>query len=156
MRAYQRFMRGPFFRHGSMAAAETRATYLNVFEHFQPSVPEGLQAPAVLFCANLHPEIQRSVIDQTEAKRLSMLDSMNLWITIAKPSLLEVMGAVDLVINRHGLPACFDVLRGNRVGRRRKHPPVGPRRVGPATVVRPTGMPARAMSCRVIASFLFG
>ena len=27
---------------------------------------------------------------------------MNLWITIAKPSLLEVMGAVDLVIINDG------------------------------------------------------
>lgn len=87
---------------GAMAEAETRATYLNVFEHFQPVVPQDLQKPAVLFCANLHPEIQRSVIEQTEAKRLTMLDSMNLWITIAKPSLLEVMGAVDLVIINDG------------------------------------------------------
>ena len=54
---------------GAMAEAETRATHLNVFEHFQPVVPEGLRTPTVLFCANLHPEIQRSVIDQTEAKR---------------------------------------------------------------------------------------
>jgi sugar/nucleoside kinase (ribokinase family) len=31
-----------------------------------------------------------------------MLDSMNLWITIAKPSLLEVMAAADLVIINDG------------------------------------------------------
>ena len=87
---------------GAMAEAETRATHLNVFEHFQPVVPEGLRKPTVLFCANLHPDLQRSVIDQTEPQRLTMLDSMNLWITIAKPSLLEVMGAVDLVIINDG------------------------------------------------------
>ena len=31
-----------------------------------------------------------------------MLDSMNLWITIAKPSLLDVMGRADLVIINDG------------------------------------------------------
>ena len=88
--------------HGAMAEAETKATYLNVFEHFQPSVPETWQQPNVVFCANLHPALQNSVLEQTTAGRLTMLDSMNLWITIAKPALLEVMQAVDLIIINDG------------------------------------------------------
>ncbi len=88
--------------HGAMAEAETHATYLNVFEHFQPVVPDRWKNPNVLFCANLHPEIQRSVIQQTNPARMTMLDSMNLWINIAKPALLEVMTAVDLVIINDG------------------------------------------------------
>ena len=74
--------------HGAMAEAETKATYLNVFEHFQPSVPETWQQPNVVFCANLHPALQNSVLEQTTAGRMTMLDSMNLWITSAKPALL--------------------------------------------------------------------
>ena len=88
--------------HGAMAEAETKATYLNVFEHFQPSVPETWQQPNVVFCANLHPALQNSVLEQTTAGRLTMLDSMNLWITIAKPALLEVMQSVDLIIINDG------------------------------------------------------
>ena len=88
--------------HGAMAEAETKATYLNVFEHFQPSVPETWQEPNVVFCANLHPALQNSVLEQTTAGRMTMLDSMNLWITIAKPALLEVMQAVDLIIINDG------------------------------------------------------
>ena len=88
--------------HGAMAEAETKATYLNVFEHFQPSVPAAWQEPNVVFCANLHPALQNSVLEQTTAGRLTMLDSMNLWITIAKPALLEVMKAVDLIIINDG------------------------------------------------------
>ena len=88
--------------HGAMAEAETRATHLNVFEHFEPNVPATLAQPSVLFCANLHPAIQRNVIGQTSPKRLTMLDSMNLWITIAQPALLDVMGMVDLVIINDG------------------------------------------------------
>ncbi len=88
--------------HGAMAEAETHATHLNVFEHFQPVVPEHWKQPSVLFCANLHPEIQRSVMQQTTPTRLTMLDSMNLWITIAKPSLMDVMTDADLVIINDG------------------------------------------------------
>ena len=88
--------------HGAMAEAETKATYLNVFEHFHPSVPETWQQPNVVFCANLHPALQNSVLEQTTAGRMTMLDSMNLWITIAKPALLEVMQAVDLIIINDG------------------------------------------------------
>ena len=88
--------------HGAMAEAETKATYLNVFEHFQPSVPGTWQQPNVVFCANLHPALQNSVLEQTTAGRMTMLDSMNLWITIAKPALLEVMQAVDLIIINDG------------------------------------------------------
>jgi len=87
---------------GAMAEAETLATYLNVFEHFQPEVPEHLNTPVVLFCANLHPAIQQSVIQQTTPQRLTMLDSMNLWISIAREPLLETMRMVDLVIINDG------------------------------------------------------
>ncbi|MFL2950060.1 MAG: PfkB family carbohydrate kinase [Candidatus Poseidoniaceae archaeon] len=88
--------------HGSMAEAETHATHLNVFEHFQPKVPDHAKTPKVTFCANLHPALQASVLDQTKPQRLSMLDSMNLWITIAKEPLLEVMQRVDLLIINDG------------------------------------------------------
>jgi sugar/nucleoside kinase (ribokinase family) len=88
--------------HGSMAEAETKATYLNVFEHFQPTIPTHAQHPKITLCANLHPALQASVLDQTTAQRLSMLDSMNLWITIAREPLIEVMNRVDLLIINDG------------------------------------------------------
>ena len=87
---------------GSMAEAETYATHLNVFEHFQPKVPEHARTPKVTFCANLHPALQDSVLQQATPQRLSMLDSMNLWINIARDSLIEVMQKVDLVIINDG------------------------------------------------------
>jgi len=88
--------------HGSMAEAVTKATHLNVFEHFRPEVAQELSTPNVVFCANLHPAIQSSVMDQTSPRRLTMLDSMNLWIDIAKDELLEVMKRSDLVIINDG------------------------------------------------------
>ena len=88
--------------HGSMAEAVTKATYLNVFEHFKPEVPALLSTPSIVFCANLHPGIQASVMDQTSPGRLTMLDSMNLWIEIAKQDLLKVMHRSDVVIINDG------------------------------------------------------
>ncbi len=88
--------------HGAMAEAETLATHLNVFEHFEPRVPDALVSPSVLFCANLHPAIQQNVMDQTQVGHLTMLDSMNLWISIAKDGLLEAMTRADVVIINDG------------------------------------------------------
>ena len=88
--------------HGTMAEAQTHETHLNVFEHFEPKVPETHRSPQITFCANLHPALQASVLQQASPRRLSMLDSMNLWINIAKDSLLEVMQSVDLVIINDG------------------------------------------------------
>lgn len=87
---------------GSMAEAETLATHLNVFEHFSPKVPSDLLEPSVLFCANLHPALQHSVMEQTSPTRLTMLDSMNLWISIARDPLMDVMEMADLVIINDG------------------------------------------------------
>lgn len=87
---------------GSMAEAETHATHLNVFEHFQPKVPIHARNPKVTFCANLHPALQQTVLEQTQPTRLSMLDSMNLWIDIAREPLLNVMKQVDLIIINDG------------------------------------------------------
>jgi sugar/nucleoside kinase (ribokinase family) len=88
--------------HGTMAEAQTHETHLNVFEHFEPKVPETHRSPQITFCANLHPALQASVLQQASPRRLSMLDSMNRWIEIAKDSLLDVMRSVDLVIINDG------------------------------------------------------
>ena len=87
---------------GSMAQAITHETHLNVFEHFEPKVPEHGRNPTVTFCANLHPAIQLSVLDQSKPIRFSILDSMNLWIDIAHDTLLEAMKRVDIVVINDG------------------------------------------------------
>ncbi len=88
--------------HGDMGVAETHDTHLNVFGDFNPKVPESSTEPTVLFCANLVPALQAQVLKQAHGKRLSMLDSMNLWIEIAREDLLSVMKSVDLIIINDG------------------------------------------------------
>ena len=87
---------------GSMAQAITHETHLNVFEHFEPKVPEHGRNPIVTFCANLHPAIQLSVLNQSKPIRFSIVDSMNLWIYIAHDTLLEAMKRVDIVVINDG------------------------------------------------------
>jgi len=84
--------------HGDMAEAVTHETHLNVFEKFQPKVPSSHTNPMVLMCANLHPSLQSSVLSQTNARRASILDSMNLWINIANDELHDVMKKVDVLV----------------------------------------------------------
>ena len=88
--------------HGDMGVAQTHDTQLNVFGDFDPKVPSQSTSPKVLFCANLVPILQSKVLEQATGTRLSMLDSMNLWIEIAKQDLLSVMKRVDLIIINDG------------------------------------------------------
>ncbi len=88
--------------HGNMAQAETHETHLNVFETFEPKVPKHGTSSTITFCANLHPAIQLSVLDQSNPKRASILDSMNLWINIALEDLTKAMKRVDIVVINDG------------------------------------------------------
>jgi sugar/nucleoside kinase (ribokinase family) len=77
---------------------ETLDTQLNVFEHFQPKLSDQSCASDVLFLANIQPGLQLDVRRQCAAARFVALDSMNLWIDIARDELLEVISEVDCLI----------------------------------------------------------
>jgi sugar/nucleoside kinase (ribokinase family) len=77
---------------------ETLDTQLNVFESFQPKLSKASRDCDVLFLANIQPELQLDVRRQCSSARFVALDSMNLWIEIARDPLLEVIGQVDCLI----------------------------------------------------------
>ena len=77
---------------------ETLDTQLNVFEQFQPKLSEQSRASEVLFLANIQPSLQLDVREQCAGARFVALDSMNLWIDIARDELLEVISRVDCLI----------------------------------------------------------
>lgn len=78
--------------------ANTKDTQLNVFADFQPKLPENFRNPDVLFLANIHPDLQLDVLRQAGKPRLVALDTMNYWITSAKPELERVLAEVDLLV----------------------------------------------------------
>ncbi|HEV7585619.1 MAG TPA: PfkB family carbohydrate kinase [Solirubrobacteraceae bacterium] len=77
---------------------ETLDTQLGVFEAFQPKLSEDSLASDVLFLANIQPDLQRDVRAQLPHARFVALDSMNLWIDIARDSLVAAIESVDCVI----------------------------------------------------------
>ena len=77
---------------------ETLDTQLNVFEHFAPKLSQASQDCDVLFLANIQPGLQLQVREQCAAARFVALDSMNLWIDIARDELLQIIGKVDCLM----------------------------------------------------------
>jgi sugar/nucleoside kinase (ribokinase family) len=77
---------------------ETLDTQLNVFETFQPKLSEASKAAETLFLANIQPDLQLEVRRQCENARFVALDSMDLWINIARESLERVIAEVDCLI----------------------------------------------------------
>jgi sugar/nucleoside kinase (ribokinase family) len=77
---------------------ETLATELNVFEQFDPKLSEASREAEVLFLANIQPQLQLSVLEQCSGARFVAMDSMNLWIDIAREALIDVIRRVDCVI----------------------------------------------------------
>jgi len=77
---------------------ETLDTQLGVFEGFQPKLSERSRASDVLFLANIQPDLQRDVRAQLPHARFVALDSMNLWIEIARDALVSAIESVDCVI----------------------------------------------------------
>lgn len=80
-----------------MIGRETLSTELNVFEDFDPELPEQLRAIPYLFLANIHPRLQGRVLEQMRPPRLTVLDTMNLWIETARDELMELLPRVDLL-----------------------------------------------------------
>jgi len=91
-----------FFWHGEygwdLNSRETLDTQLGVFEGFQPKLSEQSRSSDVLFLANIQPDLQREVRAQLPDARFVALDSMNLWIDVARDSLVAAIESVDCVI----------------------------------------------------------
>jgi sugar/nucleoside kinase (ribokinase family) len=76
--------------------AHTDDTQLNVFGDFEPKLSGPSKDADMLFLANIQPDLQRQVREQSSAQ-LAGLDSMNLWIETARDSLLRAISGVDVV-----------------------------------------------------------
>jgi sugar/nucleoside kinase (ribokinase family) len=82
---------------GDMNRAHTRVTHLNVFEHFDPVIPDSYRnAPHVLL-GNIHPSLQLKVLDQVRKPKLVLCDTMNYWIESEPKLLTEVFKRVNVI-----------------------------------------------------------
>lgn len=82
----------------NMNVRHTVFTDLNVFENFQPDLPENYKKSEVVFLANIHPGLQHHVLNQVENPKFVAADSMNLWIDIARDELTQLLPRLDVLI----------------------------------------------------------
>ena len=81
-----------------MNTRETRSTELNVFEKFEPKLPEGYRETDFVLLANIAPSLQSHVLEQMKKPRFVVADTMNLWIETARKDLDALLPNVDLLI----------------------------------------------------------
>ncbi|MFQ5752251.1 MAG: sugar kinase, partial [bacterium] len=94
---------GKTFRWGGrydfdLNSRETLFTHLNVFENFEPVIPEEYKDSEFIFLANIAPELQLDVLSQINSPKLVALDTMNYWIDGSLSALHEILLAVDVLI----------------------------------------------------------
>src|SRR5437660_1723963 len=59
---------------------ETRSVELNVFEQFEPKLPDGYRSTPYVLLANIGPNLQNHVLDQMSRPRFVIADTIDLWI----------------------------------------------------------------------------
>lgn len=110
----------------NLASRETLDTQLNVFADFRPKLPAAFAAAPFVLLGNIHPALQLDVLTQCQAsgqkQRFVAADTMNLWIDIERPRLVELLAKIDcLVINdeelrqlagTHNIRAAAAIVRG--------------------------------------------
>jgi sugar/nucleoside kinase (ribokinase family) len=84
--------------HKNMNQRDTLFTDLNVFENFEPTIPEHYKNSEYVFLANIDPQLQLQVLEQVKNPKLVVLDTMNLWINIKRDDLEQVVRKSDIVI----------------------------------------------------------
>ena len=81
----------------NMDNRRTLLTELNVFERFTPELPEAYRDAPFLFLGNIAPELQLHVLEQVRSPEFVLIDTMDLWINIAREKLVEVVGKCDML-----------------------------------------------------------
>ncbi len=84
----------------NMNQRETLFTELGVLDEDPPPVPDRYRDSEYVFLANTHPAVQSGLLADFPNRKLGVADTMDLWINIAHPELMDVLSKVDgLVLN---------------------------------------------------------
>jgi len=82
----------------NMNNRKTLAIALNVFEKFEPKLPESYRETPYVLLGNIAPSLQRMVCKQISKPKFVVADTMDLWISIARADLVELLKEVDMLI----------------------------------------------------------
>jgi sugar/nucleoside kinase (ribokinase family) len=87
---------------GNMDEAKTLGTDLNVFETFEPKIPDAYKDSEYLFLANIDPVLQARVRSQMPKVRMVCGDTMNYWIADHSENLAKVLRELDVLLINDG------------------------------------------------------
>ncbi len=82
----------------NMNNRKTLSVALNVFEKFDPKLPEAYRETPYVLLGNIAPSLQLSVRRQTRRPKFVVADTMDLWIGMARADLLNLLKEVDMLI----------------------------------------------------------
>jgi sugar/nucleoside kinase (ribokinase family) len=76
----------------------TLSVCLNVFETFQPNLPDSYKRTPYVFLANISPQLQLHVLKQVTAPKFIVADTMDLWIETQRDALVELLRKIDCLM----------------------------------------------------------
>ncbi|HSP87121.1 MAG TPA: PfkB family carbohydrate kinase, partial [Ignavibacteriaceae bacterium] len=77
---------------------DTLFTELNVFENFNPVIPEQFRKSKFVGLGNIDPVLQMRVLDQMSDSAFIVCDTMNYWIDRKKEDLIKLLKRVNVLI----------------------------------------------------------
>jgi len=80
-----------------MINRRTLDTRLGVFADFSPELPETFRDAPFVLLGNIGPALQLHVLDQARGNPFVVVDTMDLWIRIARPELEKVIRRANLL-----------------------------------------------------------
>lgn len=84
--------------HYDMNSRDSLYTELNVFEKFDPVIPERFKKSSYVCLGNIDPVLQRRVLEQIAKPRLVIGDTMNYWIQNTPDELRKTLKVMDVLI----------------------------------------------------------
>jgi len=84
--------------HYDLNQRDTLSTDLNVFQAFDPTVPETYRRSRIVCLGNIDPVLQLRVLDQMESPRIVLCDTMNYWIEGKNAELRETLKHITVLI----------------------------------------------------------
>jgi sugar/nucleoside kinase (ribokinase family) len=84
--------------HYDLNLRDTLFTELNVFQNFNPVIPDQYKKSRYVCLGNIDPILQMNVLDQMIEPQFVVCDTMNFWITGMKNELIKLLKRVDAFI----------------------------------------------------------
>ena len=84
--------------HYDLNVRDTLLTELNVFQDFDPIIPEKYRKSKFVCLGNIDPTLQLKVLDQLENPHFVVCDTMNYWIEGKLDDLLKVLKKANVLI----------------------------------------------------------